>query len=713
MAQEAMAAIFDSSSASEQMHSAGRMQGFGSDGIPGGDSVGTAAGSYGAPPPPPSGGFGGGPPPAEPPGGFAPKVETGAYSTGRMAGFGNPTFERKPVESSKFEKFATTMASGLKEGVSKIQAKMGKLGDDGYASHAGCYGGGGGSYGGPPPAGGSGGGYGGGGYGCGSAFQQGAQQQAASSSPYKAGQPGGGWGTAPSTGQSLMSGSSAVEVHSPVTAVQNFKPQAAAPEGGVEYEARLVDEVTAPGGMRASISREELRKFITSVKSLDSRVIAALLQARLEGSEWQRRLKALMVVEGLLKEGDDAVLGHFQKNVACIQAQLGSSQASLKEKARKLLDLLGVQPSAPRATAPSVAHESDAGAPPAAANAASVANLLDLSSDEPPPAASSSSMFDGLAMGEAEPEPASTGDGSLFGGMRVADALPAALSPAAEPDAPSDMFAGLALSPEHPAGPATAPAAPPPVSVPEAAKLASTESAKSSMSDLEMMLAQTPSSPAVCSSPAASSSGGRALNGLAAMKTSPGVSAQPAASLQAQQQMAMMQQQMAMMQQQIMKQQQMLRMGGSMQPGETHHAPPACSTRPAAVFLPPCYRGAGGSRQPAPTRMPPLHCLCLLLRVLTPYPPGLLQCAGMGAPRMPIPGMAGPRPNMPMGLSPGMGSQARPMCGSGMMGVSGSYGPISLDAGGGSSGAFSFMSGSSSDAFDFVGAELSKNKRAL
>jgi hypothetical protein len=75
--------------------------------------------------------------------------------------------------------------------------------------------------------------------------------------------------------------------------------------------------------------------------------------------------------------------------------------------------------------------------------------------------------------------------------------------------------------------------------------------------------------------------------------------------------------------------------------------------------------------------------------------------------------MAGPRPGMPMGLSPGMGPPARPMIGTGMMGVSGSYGPISLDAGDGSNGAFSFMSGSNSDAFDFVGAELSKNKRAL
>lgn len=711
-----MAAIFDASSASEQMHSAGRMQGFGSDGVPGGDAGGgTAAGSYGAPPPPPpmGGGFGppggfGGPPPADPAGGYAPKVETGAYSTGRMAGFGNPTFEHKPVEASKFEKFATTMASGLKEGVSKIQAKMGKMGDDGYASHAGSYGGGfgggAGSYGGPPPAGGFGGGYGGAGYGGGgghggyadnSGFQQpGVPQQAASSSPYKAGQPGGGWGAVASTGQSLMSGSAAVEAHSPLAAGQSFKPQAAASEGGGEYEARLVDEVTAPGGVRASISREELRKFITSVKSLDSRNVAALLQARLEGAEWQRRLKALMVVEGLLKEGDDAVLGHFQKNVACIQSQLSSSQASLKEKARKLLDLLGVQHAAPRPSAPAPPAAPTA-APPASAPAASDANLLDLSIEEPPEAAASSSIFEGLAMGEAEPEPSAAGP--LFGGMQLADA------PArpAEPAAPSDMFAGLAFSPEPPAAaaPPVAPVSVPPVSVPDAAKLASFGSAKSSMSDLEMMLAETPSSPAVNSSPAASSPGGRALNGLAAMKAGPGGSAPPAQSFQGQQQMAMMQQQMAMMQQQIMKQQQMLRMGGGMQPGEQNRGPPACSSPRAwaAVALWPALRNPHRS---APA-MAPLRCRS---RTLTP----LCLLHLVGAPRMPMHGMAGPRP---MGMPPGMPS--RPMGGSGMMGVSGSNGPISLDGGAGSNGAFSFMSGSNNDAFDFVGAELSKNKRAL
>ena len=81
----------------------------------------------------------------------------------------------------------------------------------------------------------------------------------------------------------------------------------------------------------------------------------------------------------------------------------------------------------------------------------------------------------------------------------------------------------------------------------------------------------------------------------------------------------------------------------------------------------------------------------------------------MGAPRM----MAGPRPGMPIGMMPQMGVHAGPACVPPIMGVGGSSKPISLDGADGSNGAFSFVNGSNNDAFDFVGAELSKNKRAL
>jgi len=666
-AQETMAAIFDAAPASEQLQSAGRMQGFGSDGVPAGGSA--SIGTYGAPIPPVGGlgggtlavgGLGGA-------GGYAPKVETGAYSTGRMQGFGNPTFDHRPQETSKLEKFASSMATGLKEGVSKIQAKIGKLSEDGYASHGGSaafsgggFGGGSGTYGGGSCGGshsgfgapvgggfcapvgggfcgtGAGGNSGGsfGGFGDGAGFQPPpAALPGATSSPHRAGQPGGGWGAVPS----------------PLPASNPPLPVSTAPpaEAAGEYEARLVDEVTAPGGVRASISREELRKFVTAVKSLDSRAIAALLQARLEGTEWQRRLKALMVIEGLLKEGDDAVLGHFQKNVGCIQAQLGSSQASLKEKARKLLDLLGVEHAPARTSSASTAS-----VPPSAARSAEPQpQLLDLGGDELPSpslAADNSTLFNGLTVDTAPGS--SSAEASLFGGLQLATPAPA---PAPlPPDDPSDMFAGLALSAEEgPAEPQPAALAPPPVAVPsaEAATRAAAGASPDGLSELEMMLAQTPSSPAqpARNSPAAASSPGGG-KGLAGMKAnSPAGQVAPGFAT-AQQQMAMMQQQMAMMQQQILQQQHMLRMGGGMQPG-------------------------------------------------------------MGAPRM----MAGPRPGMPIGMMPQMGVHAGPACVPPIMGVGGSSKPISLDGADGSNGAFSFVNGSNNDAFDFVGAELSKNKRAL
>ena len=59
--------------------------------------------------------------------------------------------------------------------------------------------------------------------------------------------------------------------------------------------------------------------------------------------EWQRRLKALSLVEALVKEedahGGAGSRNHFEAVYTVVEAQLNSSQASLKEKARKVLEL--------------------------------------------------------------------------------------------------------------------------------------------------------------------------------------------------------------------------------------------------------------------------------------------------------------------------------------------------------------------------------------
>ena len=133
MAQEVMTSIFDTS---VQQQSAAPMQGFGSGSMgqpgPGGfqpPQPGMPGGGWNQPGAQP--GFSG--PPAGPdPSTFAyaPKVETGAYSTGKMQGFGNPNFNPKK-EESKMGALASSMASGFKDGFNKIASKAGNSGGGG------------------------------------------------------------------------------------------------------------------------------------------------------------------------------------------------------------------------------------------------------------------------------------------------------------------------------------------------------------------------------------------------------------------------------------------------------------------------------------------------------------------------------------------------------------------------------------------------------
>ena len=268
MAQECMNAIFDTSTASEQMHSAGRMQGFGSEGgAAGGGGPGSFGAGGGAP-----GGYGAGAPGA-PGGGYVPRVESGAYSTGKMQGFGNPQFPNKPDEPSKVAAFASGVASGLKDGLSKISSLRDKAADGGYSSH-GSYSGGG-VPGGPQGSYGASGGFasvggfsgGGGGGGGGSCFQPPAATMAPTPStpaaPHQPGRAGGGWGDpdpapapAPAPAMPAPAASSAARVS-----------QAPAPAG--DYESRLVNEITQAGGVRAAVPREDLRKFCDTCKSLN------------------------------------------------------------------------------------------------------------------------------------------------------------------------------------------------------------------------------------------------------------------------------------------------------------------------------------------------------------------------------------------------------------------------------------------------------------
>ncbi|CAI5465388.1 unnamed protein product [Closterium sp. Yama58-4] len=116
--------------------------------------------------------------------------------------------------------------------------------------------------------------------------------------------------------------------------------------GASSEEERLVEGMTGAGGVRLQPTREALRGFIASLPKLNAGVVAQALEARLLSNLWQTRLKAMCVVEAVVRqEGEpqcDAIYDFFADNPHALHENVDSPQTSLKDKARRVLDLLGL-----------------------------------------------------------------------------------------------------------------------------------------------------------------------------------------------------------------------------------------------------------------------------------------------------------------------------------------------------------------------------------
>eukprot|EP00250_Pteridium_aquilinum_P014937 c22291_g1_i1 orf=233-2446(-) len=110
-------------------------------------------------------------------------------------------------------------------------------------------------------------------------------------------------------------------------------------------EERLLDAITAPGGMRLQPTRESVQKFLASVMKLDQRNLCSALESKLQSPAWQIRFKALCVLEAIVRQRDQefcgAVVDYFQEDAAAIRDCLQLPQTTLRDKAVKILDQLG------------------------------------------------------------------------------------------------------------------------------------------------------------------------------------------------------------------------------------------------------------------------------------------------------------------------------------------------------------------------------------
>lgn len=314
--------------------------------------------------------------------------------SGKLVGFGN--------QSTQPEK--TTLASRMKEKASALKDKAistaGKL-KDAYNERRGVAGGDG--------------------HGGAGSYQSGSYQSNISSdlSSTSVGMSGGGY--QPPT---MASGTSRFQDHK----------QLGSDSG---YEARLVDEITMPAGVRAAPPKSVLAGFVAKCESLDCYKVAGLLEEKLDSGEPDKtKIRALYVIEALLQASIPGVHDCFAPLREAVQVLQSASHSTVREMS---IRVLGVMDSGGASTASPIK------APPVA-SAAPATSLLDLNDPAPQPESDSTGsttggMFAGMDIATSSSSATSTAaGGGMFAGMEVAS------EPQVQSQGGSGMFAGMSIA---------------------------------------------------------------------------------------------------------------------------------------------------------------------------------------------------------------------------------------------------------------------------
>ncbi|XP_010487480.1 PREDICTED: VHS domain-containing protein At3g16270 [Camelina sativa] len=115
-------------------------------------------------------------------------------------------------------------------------------------------------------------------------------------------------------------------------------------------EEKLLETIVTSGGVRLQPTRDALHVFILEAAKMDAVALSIALEGKLQSPMWQVRMKALCVLEAILRKKEDdnfsIIHTYFGENLDAIQRCSESPQSSLREKANKVLSVLnGGQPS--------------------------------------------------------------------------------------------------------------------------------------------------------------------------------------------------------------------------------------------------------------------------------------------------------------------------------------------------------------------------------
>lgn len=113
---------------------------------------------------------------------------------------------------------------------------------------------------------------------------------------------------------------------------------------GKTREERLLDTIVTSGGVRLQPTRDALQVFLTEASKVDALALCRALDVKLQSQLWQIRMKAVCVLEAILRKKDDdqfpIAASYFTEKKDVVVRCSESPQASLREKANKVLILL-------------------------------------------------------------------------------------------------------------------------------------------------------------------------------------------------------------------------------------------------------------------------------------------------------------------------------------------------------------------------------------
>ncbi|CAN4114226.1 unnamed protein product [Withania somnifera] len=109
-------------------------------------------------------------------------------------------------------------------------------------------------------------------------------------------------------------------------------------------EERLLETIATSGGVRLQPTRNALQVFLLEASKLDALALSHALESKLQSPSWQVRVKAICVLEAILRKKHDVHFGtmasYFNENKDVLVKCSESPQASLREKTNRVLSLL-------------------------------------------------------------------------------------------------------------------------------------------------------------------------------------------------------------------------------------------------------------------------------------------------------------------------------------------------------------------------------------